>query len=761
MDLNGTKREVLYDKGLASRILSFVRDDENLWFSSSEGIFFYNNKEDIVRKFTTAYSDLLMGYYDRQQKSIIWGGNDCLIYQTVNNRIKDKGNINNILVTSIYANGVELIENKDYKYTELSNGGEIRLFSRTNVTLELSNFSYATNGNHEFYYSIDDDKEWAKIPNGQNLLTLAGLSGGKHCLKVSDCIPQAEKSLGVSSFTIVVPFPWYCNRTALFVYACVLIVTVFIFITYLQKLNRRKFERKERERFLELSSLKMDFFVNISHELKTPLSLVIAPLGKLASEIKDKNLKSRIERININALHLSALINKILDFNKLEYESEETLIRSQVDICQVIKNSIKNLSPICEQRQIKISFITDIQHLVMDIDVLKIESIISNLLSNAIRYVANYTGLIEITLSLKKDFIILHIHDNGPGVDEKDLPYVFIRYFQSSKVKTKGSGIGLYLVKKFVELHGGNVNAKNDNGFTVTINLPIHGNTENTKETQIYKSESENSYSEGCEKKSILIIDDNKEIVDFLSEALSESYNCMKAYDGDDGIRITEELYPDLVIVDQMMPQISGIDYVRHIRHNIPTANIPIIMLTAKDDYNVEVESIKTGVDVFMSKPFDLKKLLLYIVRLLKKQETMEKCMRVEKIASPDFSYVENIVNPDELLLEKITNSIENNMAKEGFNLKDLSDDVGISQKQLYRKVKQLTGMTPISYFRKLRMKKAYALLRSQSNLTITEVLYMIGISNATYFNKCFIEEFGITPKELIRQTKLDKDRQN
>lgn len=343
-----------------------------------------------------------MGYYDRQQKSIIWGGNDRLIYQSINNRVIDKRNINKIFVTSIFANGTELIENKNYTYTTLTNGAEIHLNSRTNVTLELSNLNFTTNDNHEFYYSIDDDKEWAKIPNGQNLLTLAGLSGGKHYLKISDCNPQNEKPLRISCFTIIVPYPWYSSVVALFVYLCFLVVVIFFVIVYLQKRNMRKYEKKERERFLELSSLKMDFFVNISHELKTPLSLVIAPLGKLSSEVKDKKLRYSIERINTNALRLSALINKILDFNKLEYESEETLIRSQVDICQVIKNSIKNFSPICEQRQIKISFITNIQQLVMYIDVLKIESIINNLLSNAIRYVPNYSGLIEITLSLKK-----------------------------------------------------------------------------------------------------------------------------------------------------------------------------------------------------------------------------------------------------------------------------------------------------------------------------------------------------------------------
>lgn len=758
MDLNGKRAEIPYDRGTAHRILSFVHDNDNLWFSSSEGMFYYSKKHNSVKKYTSAHRDLFMGYYDSWQKRIIWGGNDCLVYQRTNRHINNKYKANKILVTSILSNGAELAEGSDFSFKETHNGGEIRLFSRTSITLELSNFIYTLNGNREFYYNIDDEKEWVKIPNDQNQLTLAGLSGGKHIVKISNCNPQIEKQAQLSSFMIMVPYPWYATKVAWIVYVFILILATYLVVSYLQKRNQRKYEQKERERFLELSSLKMDFFVNISHELKTPLSLVIAPLGKLMSEVKEAKLKSSLERINTNALRLSALINKILDFNKLEYESEDTLILSKVNICQVIKNSIKNFSTICEQRNIKIAFNANVQQLVMNVDVLKIESVINNLLSNAVKYIDKPNGMIEINLLSNKNDVVMNIHDNGPGINEKDLPYVFIRYFQSSTAAKNGSGIGLYLVKKFIELHGGTVSAQNDNGLTVTISLPLDHAESDSAAIEAIANVSEQPGEEG--KKKILIIDDNEEIVDFLSESLSDDYTCIKAHDGDEGLRATEQHIPDLVIVDQMMPRVSGMEYVRNVRHNLPTANIPIIMLTAKDDYCVEVESIKSGVDVFMSKPFDMKKLYLHIVRLLKKQETLEKFKRVEQIASPVFSDVENASNPDELLLEKITNCIEKNMAKEGFNIESLSEEVGVSQKQLYRKMKQLTGMTPINYLRKLRMKKAHALLQSQPNFSITEVLYMIGISNASYFNKCFVEEFGITPKELIKQAKEERKRQ-
>lgn len=749
IDNQGKSTEIVYDKGNANRILSFVPEHDRLWFTSSEGIFYYSSQDNAVYKYSSRPADLQTGYYDKERNMIVWGGSDCLVLQSLANVGKHGKSKRGVFITSLFANGYELAEGKDFMLRHTARGASVNLMMRASVTLELSNFTYSPNGAKEFYYKMDNDEVWTKLPAGQNQLTLAGLSGGKHVLSISNSNPEIEEHANISKFVISVPYPWYLSTLAWVVYVLIAILAIYLIILYVQRRNRLKYERKERERFLELSSLKMDFFINISHELKTPLSLIIAPLDKIIAEVKDAKAKTSLKKIHDNALRLNSLISKILDFKKIEYESEDTLITSHVDICQIVKNSIGNFSAICGQRNIKMTFASDTTQLMTNVDVLKIESIINNLLSNAVKFVANERGLVEVSLTSGKESFTLVVRDNGNGVKDKDLPFVFMRYFQSSKDKAKGSGIGLHLVKKFVELHGGTVTAHNDNGFVVTINMPI------TKEESIPTEEGDNTSSNNADdKKTILVIDDNKEIVDFLTETLSTNYNCLKAFDGEEGRKVTEHGKPDLVIVDQMMPNVDGMEFVRHLRHNSPTASIPIIMLTAKDDYAIEVESIRSGVDVFMSKPFDIKKLLLHIVRLLNKRETIERCQRVKEIANPDFTNREVSPNTDEALLERIALSIEKNMAKEGFNVEALADDIGVSQKQLYRKVKQLTGMTPVNYLRKLRLKKAYALL-SQPGFTITEVLYMIGISNSAYFSKCFTEEFGITPKDLSNKTKM------
>lgn len=750
LDVEGRRREVPYDRGKAERIYTFVSEGKRLWFTTSEGIYYYDSRDNQVHKYAAVQNGFLTGYYDASQKTIVWGGNDCLAILPVSGISLSGMEPRRVAVTSISANGRELIAETDFE-RELDDDGTvtINLKRRENLTFELSCFRYMDNSRKEFYYNLDNSGHWDKIETGQNTLTLAGLSGGTHSLLISDRNPVTDRNALISSMKVRIPYPWYAGTAAIVFYIFALILAVVLIFIYLQCKNRRKFERLERERFLELSALKMDFFVNISHELKTPLSLIIAPLGRLLTEMREGKVKSALSAIQGNALRLNSLIGKILDFKKIEYESDDTLMLSRVDVCQLIKNGISNFSSVCRQRNIRMSFVSDKDSLVMDVDVLKIESAVINLLSNAVKYVSDNTGSINVSLESTADNVTITVRDNGMGVSEKELPFVFMRYFQGNFGKSVGSGIGLHLVKKFIELHGGSVFAANDHGFVVTMTLPLQIKEERQTITESFEIDKEDSQVVG---KRILIIDDNREMVDFLVEALSENYVCLKAYDGEEGIRFVDSERPDLVIVDQMMPRIDGMELVRHVRRNAPTATMPVIMLTAKNDYSIEVESIKAGVDLFLSKPFDLRKLLLHIARLLSKRETIEKCRRVAEISNPDFTDSETPMCTDEDLLRKITASIERNMAKEGFNVENLATDIGVSQKQLYRKLKQLTGMTPVNYMRSLRLKKAYALL-SQPGFTVTEVLFMIGISNASYFTKCFTEEYGLTPRELVKRT--------
>ena len=244
------------------------------------------------------------------------------------------------------------------------------------------------------------------------------------------------------------------------------------------------------------------------------------------------------------------------------------------------------------------------------------------------------------------------------------------------------------------------------------------------------------------------MIDDNREIVSVLRNALQEKYNCITAFDGKDGLEKIEKLQPSLIIVDQMMPVMNGFQLVRQVKHNYKTVNIPIIMLTAKDDQATELQSIKLGIDVFLTKPFDLTKIILQVSRMIEKKSTLERTAKIEAISNPQFDKMEETETYDEKLIAKITSIIEDNIEDETFNVTSLAEKMGLPQKQLYRKLKQLTGITPVAYIKKIRMKKAAFLIKN-TQYSITEIMYMIGYSNMSYFIKCFNEEYAMTPKQF------------
>jgi DNA-binding response OmpR family regulator/nitrogen-specific signal transduction histidine kinase len=526
---------------------------------------------------------------------------------------------------------------------------------------------------------------------------------------------------------------------------------VIALLKYQQIRNRRRYELREKEKSLELSRLKMDFFENISHELKTPLSLIIAPLSKLIPEMSNNLQRQTLVSVQTNALRLNTLIHKILNFKQMEYESENTLIRSHVEMCQFLRNIIQTFAQTSAAKGVHIDFASDMDELWLNIDTLKMESVFINLISNALKYVPQESGRISVNLKMDENNVRISVEDNGMGIDNDEMKMVFIRFFQgrNSSVTKGGTGIGLYLVKKYVEMHGGSVDLQSHNGTTFIITLPIND------ENAIPETASDMPVTEinAKEHECILIVDDNHEIVDFLAGALTENYHCIKAYDGREALRAIEHTMPDLIIADQMMPGMSGFELCREIRHRQATATVPIIMLTAKDDMQTELESIKIGIDVFVPKPFDMKKITLQIARLIQKRRNMEKAVNISNITNPEFHPITDKPSPDERLIESVTCAVEENMEDEEFNVTMLAEKTGVDQKQLYRKVKLLTGMTPVAYIRKLRMKKAAVLLR-EKKFAVSEVMYLVGFSNASYFTKCFTEEFGMSPRQYVDQQK-------
>lgn len=754
INIEDDKVEKIEELSKNNKIHAFVLENNNLWISCTEGLIIWDlntlQRTDIPIMDRYYQS----GFYDSQYNTVTWGGYDGITYLSTR-MLSKKLATPPVVLTSILANNKRLLPGYDYNGISVRYRNEIKLpYSKRNLSFEFSTLSYSSDSNRGFYYRLGNNNVWHKLEPEQNSIFFANLFYGEYQLFIRNGNSDDPQISPVTCIEFTIFPPWYLSWTAYVVYVTILLVIALLMITHFRRKIRRKYERIERRKTLELSNLKMDFFVNISHELKTPLSLIIAPLSNLISETKKPEVKRKLEAIYKNSIKLNTLIHKVLDFKQIDHENGNTLIRSNVELHSFIKDILENYSSVFNEKNIQVTLISDDNPIWMNLDRVKIESVFSNIIINAIKFIPHTGGKIEISVIRKDENVIIQILDTGKGIKEEDLPYVFIRFFQSKTItrQKNGSGIGLYIVRQFVELHGGQVDiisAGENCGTLVTIKLPLIG--ENKPFTYSNAGIEAKQFISDNEQPILLIVDDNADIVNFLADTFSASYRCICTTSSKDGIAMASELHPDLILLDQMMPEMDGLEFCKSIRKFQPTSTIPIIMLTAKDDKDTELKSIKAGVDFFMPKPFDIEALSLRIKQLLGSRQAVEKKLRIETLEQPMPLNCKR-QSADEIFMANIISIIEEHIENSEFNVSMLSQLLKLDNKQLYRKMKQLTGSTPVEFIRQIRLKKA-AMLLSQNRFSVSEVMYMVGYTNASYFSKCFMEEFKVLPSQYTSIT--------
>ena len=547
--------------------------------------------------------------------------------------------------------------------------------------------------------------------------------------------------------------PWYQTLWAKMAYFLIIGGLVGWIINFFMVKNRLKLEQMEKRQIMEQSQQKLDFLSNISHDLKNPISMIVTPISKLLIDVKDYHQKSMLEVVYRNAVSLNEMIHKLLEFNRIDRKEDSMLIVSRIELVSFVKNiyAVYKEADVEEKYQWHLSCNTN--SLFMDMDVIKLKSIINNLLSNATKYTPQ-GGTISLVIEYLEDLqaVSIHIADTGIGIAENELPYVFQRFYQSSRTKQQyeGTGIGLYLVKTYTELHHGKVEVAStiQKGTTFTVTFPVDESL-NLSVSSTQEPETREEADSHELKPLILIVDDNPEMRNVIQTILADGYRCVFAANGKEGLEVVNNQQPDLIISDLMMPVMDGIEMSRILKKNLTTAVIPIIMLTAKDDKQTERKSLQSQIDAFIAKPFDAEILYFKVSQLLHNRVAYETKARMEKISSP--KPVEEIASQDEKFLTAITQLIEDHISDSDLNVNALCNLSGVGSKQIYRKVKQLTGMSPVEYIKSIRMKKA-AMLLQQRKFTVSEVMYMVGYSNASYFSKCFQGVFGKTPKQYASE---------
>ncbi|MBF1603933.1 MAG: substrate-binding domain-containing protein [Prevotella sp.] len=527
-------------------------------------------------------------------------------------------------------------------------------------------------------------------------------------------------------------------------------IMVYIYRTILMK---RRIEE-------EANKAKLQFFTNISHELRTPLTLIADPVNYI---IHDDNLNSQqrsmLQIVQRNVLVLTQLVSEILDFRKVQNGKMELRL-SDFNLAESMKQWIMLFSASAQKKHIAISMnAPDAVMLRADQD--KIERICYNLLSNALKYTSE-GGEITLTAKEENGRVMISVADNGCGISSDELPYIFDRFYQA-KNAGRGTGIGLAIVKAFTELHHGEISATSveGKGSTFTINIPVRqkGEVTNQSTEKIEQLVEPSSAQEvpnqarhideliqpyQTDKPEVLIIDDNIDIRTYLRSVLSEKYNVSEAADGKVGLELARKIVPDIVLSDIMMPVMDGLAFCQQLKTDKAISHIPVILLTARSLDEQRAEGYEHGADAYLSKPFSLRLLFSRIDNLIQSRKKLSKLFS----NSDENDAFEKLSNEtDKTFAAQLRKIIQDNLSDNEFNVERIGDEIGLSRVQLYRKVKALTGYSPVEMLRKARLTRARHLLRTTEK-TVSEVAYAVGFSTPSYFSKCYKDEFGESPKK-------------
>ena len=748
---DGSIKVLAFDTFNHYEVLSMIEADGKIWISTADGFWVADQRTLEVRRLNIADKRFTSLFFDKKEGKLYLGTADGFAVSSPDALLAEHPE-RPLLLTAFYVNNRPYLPD-----AELTNRGirfmeQIQLdYNRNNLVFELSDLPYSLEEKSRIVYRLEGvDDEWILLAPNVNRITYNNLEYGNYRLTASKLDSYGKPFEKIYNLDVTILPPWYYTSWAKAFYillCCVLIVWIMHFF---RVKNRLKLEHLEKERILEQSRAKLEFFINLSHDFKTPLSMIIAPISRMLPEIRNQQEKQQLELVQRNAMKLNSLIHQALDFNRVDSGNSALLILSQIELVSFARDLLALYTEgKTRGKQLAYEFHTNREKIYVQMDAIKLESVLDNLLSNAVKYTPE-GGIVTLTLDAPEGGkeVCVSVSDTGTGIPVQDQPYIFQRFFQSSKTagKNEGTGVGLYLVKTYTELHGGSVNlvSEENAGTTVTLALPV------VIQEQIAPVEGADLSSDILlsDAPLILIVDDNAEVADFIYQILHAKYRCRIAKNGKSGLELAMELLPDLVISDVMMPIMDGFEMVRGLKKHVPTSTIPVILLTAKSDKETEIESMQLHVEAFIAKPFEPDILLLRVEQLLASKRTHEAKARMEVFATPKAI---EAMSYDEKFLANVTRLIEEHVSDSELNVNTLCDWAATNNKQMYRKLKQLTGMTPVEYIKFIRLKKAAMLLR-QKKFTVAEVMYMVGFSNHSYFSKCFQAEFGLTPKQYLAE---------
>jgi len=691
---------------------------------------------------------------EKKEPSIHWTN-----FNILNNEVKPFEKYGNRVVIEQHIDETDFLELK---------------YSENTFSLEFSSLQYSHSEQSNFEYILEGyDKEWQTTKPGQAYVSYTQVRPGTFKLKVKASDKYGAFSDQARELTIKINPPLYLSMWAIVFYV-VLLTGLFIISRRLliarEKANSDiRFQTLQRQKSEELIEVKTRFFTNISHELKTPLTLISSPVDDLLAGEPDEPIKSALLLVKRNTDRLKKLVNQILDIRKIETGGEKLVVQ-EYDIIRFCDRVISQFKAEAERRKMLLQYNAEETSLMMWFDMEKMEKVIVNLISNALKFTPD-GGCVRIEVKdgrrqLRKiNEVLISISDDGCGISKKAQIDIFDRFNTQASPNYSnqhGTGIGLSLVKDYVTMHGGGVRVDSelDNGSCFTFSIPldkykfgqyteeidVQNDQEIAKESEVVIEKKEPSKNRVEENTQLiaLVVEDDHDMRDYIVSGIKEQYKVIAAENGLEGFKKAQEEIPDIIISDWMMPQMNGIELCEKLKNDIKTCHIPVILLTAKGGLQSKTEGIETGVDDYIQKPFSMAYLLVRMKNLWQQRERLKSVYQKQTSLEPSEITVTSL---DEKFLADLMQLLEKDMDNPELNVKGLSEKMGMSHTNLYRKIKALTGQTATEFVRTIRLKRAAQLLKA-GQLNVSEVMYMVGFSHRSYFTQSFKAMYGVSPKE-------------
>jgi signal transduction histidine kinase/DNA-binding response OmpR family regulator/ligand-binding sensor domain-containing protein len=744
-------------------VISLLADKNSVWIVANKRIIQYNIDQNVVRDYSTSDGNILVNVFRHKavgldgEGGLYAGGHGGFIHIRSGVASSSGGNHYHPVITDVK------VENRSIFFSEPHDDGNRtntidRIYLEPgdrNIEISFSSLLYSLNPKSRIAYMLEGiDEDWVYPDYIKHTAFYNRLPKGTYRFRLKSEYEYGKWTEGEVLLTIEQYPAFYETWYAYLFYILLVGLCVYLILRAYSQRIKRKNNIKFRE---ELNRTKLDYFTNVSHELLTPLTIISTAVDYLETKDTTEQKQSMILRSNID--RLKRLIQQILDFRKMDM-GRMTLNVSLGNIKDFIVDSCEtNFSPLARKKNISLRVNVDAHELFGYVDFDKLDKILYNLLSNAIKYTPENKQIrviVQLVHKEERNVLVIKVEDDGIGISPKEIGYIFTRFYSSMKNKgIESNGIGLSLTKNLITLHHGTIVVESvlHKGSCFTVELPIDKEAytiserldEMIAEEPNDDTPSDNqTFQEDADRFTILLVDDNTELLYVMKGIFKDKYNVMTVTNGEQAWEILNNNTVDVVICDVMMPNMNGWELCNRIKTDLRFNHIPVIILTAKKGIDDRVASYEAGADGYIAKPFESKVLFARVDNLLKSYKMRQIAFRKEENTSLEgLSYP----SADKQFLQSIIDSIEQHLEEPEFDLEQLSSDLNMSKSTLYRKIKSMTGLTPLDFIRNIKMKRACMMLLSQQ-MNISEVAYSVGFNNPKYFSKCFKDEFGVTPSE-------------